>query len=314
MKLKIVDLRQKRTLADEVPHAVISALPYRLLSEISRVWDGCRIEEIRLLKGRRASLTLMGRNLVLDTVLTGNEIESALSGICGGSLYAYSDTIAQGYISLDGGVRVGVSGRAACEGGRIIGVSEISSLAIRIPHRASEVGKPICDLLQSFGGRQGVLVYSAPGVGKTTLLRGVVKNLASGCEPLRVAIIDTRGELSFSLDGEGLCIDVLSGYPKGLGIEIATRTLAAEVIVCDEIGDYEEAMALVSSHNCGVPLVASAHAESVGELLRRPGIRLLHEAEIFGAYVGISRQGDMDFSYRICYRNDAEKSGEKPCL
>jgi stage III sporulation protein SpoIIIAA len=73
-------------------------------------------------------------------------------------------------------------------------------------------------------------------------------------------------------------------------------------------------MALVSSHNCGVPLVASAHAESVGELLRRPGIRLLHEAEIFGAYVGISRQGDMDFSYRICYRNDAEKSGEKPCL
>jgi stage III sporulation protein SpoIIIAA len=114
--------------------------------------------------------------------------------------------------------------------------------------------------------------------------------------------------------GEDLCIDVLSGYPRGLGIEIATRALSAEVIVCDEIGDYVEAMALVSSHNCGVPLIASAHAGSVEELLRRTGIMLLHEADIFGAYVGIKRDGSGGFLYDVHYR-DAKASRESEiCL
>ena len=312
--MQIIYQRKKRELADEVPSAVLSALPYRLLEEIGRVWEGGAIEEIRLRRNRRASLTLPGRNLMLRESLTGAEMDSVLAGMCRGSLYAYSDTIGRGYISLDGGVRVGISGRAACEGDRVIGVNEISSLAIRIPHRARTVGKEICDILKDFGMRKGVLIYSPPGVGKTTLLRGVVTHLATGEAPLRVAVIDTRGELSFSLDGEGLCVDVLSGYPRRLGIEIATRTLAAEVIICDEIGDYEEAMALVSSHNCGVPLVASAHASGVGELITRTGIRLLHEAGIFGAYVGIERSGNMDFYYDVCYRADAEKKGGSTCL
>ena len=120
-------------------------------------------------------------------------------------------------------------------------------------------------------------------------------------------MVDTRGELTFSVGGGDLCVDVLSGYPRALGIEIATRTLSAEVIVCDEIGDYTEAMALVSSHNCGVPLIASAHAGSVDELLRRTGIMLLHEANLFGAYVGIRRSHGMGFEYNVTYRDDLVK-------
>ena len=74
--------------------------------------------------------------------------------------------------------------------------------------------------------------------------------------------------------------------------------------MCDEIGDYAEAMALVSSHNCGVPLIASTHASSVDELLRRTGIMLLHEARVFGAYVGIKRSGGMDFCYDVHLRDE----------
>jgi stage III sporulation protein AA len=108
-----------------------------------------------------------------------------------------------------------------------------------------------------------------------------------------------------------MCLDILSGYPKALGIEIATRSLSAEVMICDEIGDLEEAMALVSSHNCGVPLIASAHASCVEELLSRTGIRLLHEAGIFGAYVGISRASGMNFSYKVSRREECDAI---PCL
>ena len=302
--MQTIEIKRKRSLADEIPPAVLSALPYRLLDEIGRRWQGGRIEEIRLRRGRRASLTLGDCNLILDTALDGREIDSALTGMCSGSLYAYSDTINRGYISLQNGVRVGVCGRAASEGERMLGVHEVSSLVIRIPHKAREVGMPICRLLQSFERTRGVLIFSPPGVGKTTLLRGVISILGSGNDPLRVSVVDTRGELSFSLGGEGLCIDVLSGYPRGLGIEIATRTLSSQVIVCDEIGDYTEAMALVSSHNCGVPLIASAHAGSIDELLRRTGISLLHEANIFGAYVGISRSSGMDFRYDVHFRDD----------
>lgn len=305
--MRIVHVRQKRELADEVPAALLSALPCRLVEEL-RSFAECgreeRIEEIRLRRDRRASLTLKDGNLLLDSVLTGSEIDSTLQNMCQGSLYAFSDTINRGYLTLPGGIRVGVCGRAACEGQRMIGVHEIASLVIRIPHKAPQVGEPICRLLEEFQRTRGVLIYSPPGVGKTTLLRGVIARLASGERPLRTAVVDTRGELSFAVDGSELCIDVLSGYPRGVGVEIATRTLSAQVIVCDEIGDYEEAMTLVSSHNCGVPLIASAHAGSVEELMSRTGLRLLHEAAIFGAYVGIGRCGKMDFTYDIHYRRD----------
>ncbi|MBQ8408794.1 MAG: hypothetical protein IJY39_08020 [Clostridia bacterium] len=309
--MQIVHIRPRRELAEEVPLSVLSALPYRLVDEIGRAWEGGAIEEIRLRRGRQASITLPTGNRMLATVLDGAEIEAVLTQMCSGSLYAYTDTIKQGYVSLSDGVRVGVAGRAASEGERVIGVHEITSLAIRLPHRTRRVGEPICDLIRRFDLTRGVLIYAPPGVGKTTLLRGVIAVLSSGKNPLRTAVIDTRGELSFSADGAKSCLDVLSGYPRRLGIEIATRTLSAQVIVCDEIGDYEEAMALVSSHNCGVPLIASAHASGVGELLSRTGIRLLHEARIFGAYVGIKRSGNMDFAYDVCLWEDAEgKKGE----
>ena len=110
------------------------------------------------------------------------------------------------------------------------------------------------------------------------------------------------------------CIEYAPERYRGLGIEIATRTLSSEVIVCDEIGDYVEAMALVSSHNCGVPLIASAHAGSVEELLRRTGIMLLHEADLFGAYVGIKRDGNGGFLYDVHYRDEVMSRETVKCL
>ncbi len=277
--------------------------------------SGVLLEEVRLRAERRATLTVGGRNHSTRVRLSAYELGAILTHICGGSLYAYSDTIHQGFITLEGGVRVGIAGRAVCEEGRIIGVSEIDSLCIRIPHRHGRVGDTVCRLLRRMaaegGSPRGVLIYAPPGVGKTTLLRSVAAGMASPPEPRRTVVIDTRGELGFEVGGESLCMDILRGYPRARGVEIATRTLSAELIVCDEIGDVEEAMALISSHHGGVPLVASAHAATVDELLRRTGIRLLHESRLFGAYVGISRRTggtpSQDFVYRITPWCDADR-------
>lgn len=276
------------------------------------------LEEIRLRADRCATLTVGGENHLTPVMLSAADLAAILTHMCGGSLYAYSDTIRRGFITLPGGVRVGIAGHAVCEEGRIIGVSDIRSLCIRLPHRHGRVGGTVCHLLRhmaaengSPSGRavRGVLIYAPPGVGKTTLLRGVAATMASAPDPWRTVVIDTRGELGFETDDPELCLDVLQGYPRARGVEIATRTLSAELIICDEIGDVEEAMALISAHHGGVPLVATAHAASVDELLLRPGIRMLHEARLFGAYVGIRRAPDCaDFIYRITPWKDAARA------
>lgn len=295
-----------------IPQNLLPPRVMALLLDAAKGADG-PIEEIRLRAGRVATLTVGGKNILTPAVLTSADLSAILTHLCGGSLYAYSQTINQGYITLPDGIRVGIAGRAVCEDGRVIGIYDIGGLCIRLPHRHGDMGGVICHLLRRMasegGAPRGVLIYAPPGEGKTTLLRAVAARMAGadGHPPLRTVVVDTRGELCFDVDDPRLCLDVLRGYPRARGVEIATRTMSAQLIVCDEIGDVEEAMALISTHHGGVPIVASAHAGTVDELLRRTGIRLLHESRLFGAYVGIKRDGKGDFIYRITPRADGER-------
>ena len=291
-----------------LPRSVITVLPPMLLDEIADCLPPSVIpEEIRLRRGHAASLTVGGKNLRLSTVLDGGAMERVLYLMCEGSVYAHADTIKEGYLLLDGGIRVGVCGRAAVSDGRITGVEEIMALSLRIPSPTLNIGEPIETLLLEQDMRSGVLIYAPAGVGKTTLLRAVAARMAGGETPFRVALVDTRGELGAGMEAPSLLLDVLTGYPRGVGVSIAARTLAAELIVCDEIGDLVEAQAIVAAHIGGVPLLASAHASSVDELLARPGMRLLHEAKCFGAYVGITRAAEgLDFYYHVTKREAAD--------
>lgn len=268
------------------------------------------VEEIRLRANRRASVTVGNRNLMLELTVTSAELFSVLTRMCGGSLYAYSQNINEGFVTLDGGIRVGVAGEATCEDGRVVGVREISALCIRIPHVHQNVGGEIAELLKrmkkTYGEPRGILLYAPPGVGKTTLLRGVAACLAGGRDPWRTVVVDTRGELTFPVGGEALCLDVLTGYPRALGVSIATRSLNAQVIICDEIGDVREAVALISAYHGGVPLVATAHGCSWQELMCRTGIRRLHNARIFGAYVGLRRDGEGGFLCDVTERSEVD--------
>lgn len=279
-----------------LPRDIAELLPPRVRGDICRAAElYCGIEELRLHSGRRATLTVMlgGRrtNRPTPAVLTQNEMDGVLTALSGGSLYAFRDSIRAGYITHRG-YRVGVCGRAAVDDGEIVGVGDISTLAVRIPHALPPLeGETdmLFSLLDDMHNTRGILIYSPPGVGKTTLIRAMAARLAGGREARRVAVVDERGELSAGLEGAELCIDILGGYPKAAGIEIAARTLGAEVIICDEIGSRGEARAVMTAQGCGVPIIATAHAASHPELLSRPGIAELCACGAFGAYVLISR-------------------------
>lgn len=286
---------------ERIPSIFYSIFPPSFIGCLSPVFShGGTVDEVRLRVGRQASLSFADGNLMLDYVFSQQQMDEVFSRICDGSLYAHAHTIINGYVTLAGGIRVGVVGRAAMDKGEVIGVYDVSSLCFRLPHKIRSVGAPIVRLLRESEGDGGVLVYSPPAQGKTTLLGSVARELSSGVSPLRVAVMDTRGELGYSLDGHGLCLDILSGYPRPLGIEIAARTMNAQLMICDEIGAEDEARAIIAVQNCGVPLLATAHASALEGLLQRTGIRLLHDAGVFSHYVGIRRvSGERDYQYTI---------------
>lgn len=298
-----INYGQARKVSDRLPECLAEVLPYKLYGELQRrSSELLRIEEIRCRLLQRAYVTVGGENIELSYVTDPSDMEKMTSRIFGGSLYAHRDTLLEGYVTLSGGVRVGVCGRASLEGGRLRGIYDITSLNFRLPAKLLSVGEPLVQLIRSGAS---VLVYSPPGVGKTTLLRSVAARLSEGMVALRVSVIDTRGELSLI----GGCLggaDVLLGYPKGVGVEIATRVFNPQLIVCDEIGSEGEAEAIISSANCGVPLLASAHGDSISSLLRRTGLRKLHGACVFTHYVGITRRMRGEYVYDIRGREEAD--------
>ena len=298
-----------RTAAAVLPDVLFKILPpdvYSSLAVLAR--SGVEIEEIRLRAGQLCTVTSGGDNLPLEVGTTADEMRCIFEDVCGGSVYAHADTIRKGYVTLEGGVRVGVVGRAATDDGRVVGVYDVSALCFRLPRRTVRVGEPVCELLREMEGTGGVLVFSPPGHGKTTLLRSVIVKMAGGESPWRVVVIDTREELGAFLSSERLCVDVLTGYPRPLGIEIAAKSMNAQLVVCDEIGEMDEARAIIAAQNCGVPLLATAHASDVSGLLRRSAVRELHRAGVFGAYVGIRRvSGKRDYEYSVTYREEADE-------
>lgn len=266
-------------------------LPRKISSEIIRLAEQRRggiglIREINIRCEGVCTVTLIDERIRLASTVSREETDCIVNRLLNCALYAQRENIASGFISLEGGIRVGVSGNATYDGGRLVGIGDISSILFRIPTGECAFSEELFAIFcnNPYGG---MLIYSLPGVGKTTALRSLATKIG-GQLNRRVAIVDRRGE--FPRENFRSCqVDVLSGYQPAEGMEIATRTLSPELIIIDEIGK-DDADALINTVRCGIPLLASAHAGDLKDLESRKNLARILSMKVFSTFVGIKKQ------------------------
>ncbi len=226
-------------------------------------------------------------------VTTPEEMEALFLQVCGHSVFSHEEEIRGGYIDFGDGCRAGLCGTAVVENGKIKSLRDITSLVFRIPRERLGCGDRL--FLEGGGLSGGLLLAGEPSSGKTTLLRDIARSLSIGkfSPSKRVAVLDQRGEISGPWD-LGPCADVLKGYPKAQGMDIALRMLSPEVILCDELSP-EDLGAVREAAFSGVQLIATVHAASEG-LLSRPLCRALVETGAFplaATLAGRARPGEI---------------------
>lgn len=256
--------------------------------------DSEKLQEIRIRAGRPLSVTVCGKEYFL--MISGNltaypeqavrvtkaETEETFRSVCEYSVYSFSKELREGYITLKGGARVGISGTAVYEEGKLSGMRDVSSLCFRLPREVKNCAAGLARETILMGGG-GLLIAGKAGSGKTTMLRDMCRILGS-CS--RVSLVDTRGEIAGILHGIpqydiGHHTDVFDGFPRSDGAVMALRSMTPEYIVCDEISTAQEANALLQVFGCGVNIIASAHAGSFADIMKRETLKPLIDAGVF---------------------------------
>ena len=211
-----------------------------------------------------------------------------------------ASSAARGYITAPGGHRIGLCGEVVCKDGVPSGLRTVSSLCIRVARDFPGIAAGIGDIKGS------VLILGAPGWGKTTLLRDLIRQLSAG---QHVAVIDERRELFPEGFARGRCQDTLSGCPKGTAVEMVLRTMGPQWIAVDEITAEEDVRSLVRSAGCGVRLLATAHAGCLEDFYERPIYHPLWKENIFQTLVLLKQ----DRTFTVERMKPCISNGLVPC-
>ena len=252
--------------------------------------DYDKIYEIRLRVGRPLFYTYDGGEGFLTDhdgkyVVTREDLKETMEYISGYSLYSYEDEMRQGFLTVQGGHRVGVTGKVILDGNEIQGMKYISCINVRLAHEKDWVAH--------------TLIVSPPRGGKTTLLRDIIRQLSNGEEKKKmpgvtVGVVDERSELAGSYQGVpqndlGMRTDVLDGCPKAEGMEMLIRSMSPAVVAVDELGRKEDFKAVESVIHSGCKVIATAHGNSIEDVIHQPYFERLVRRRVFERYIFLDK-------------------------
>ena len=189
---------------------------------------------------------------------------------------------------------MGLCGTAVMRNGEVYTLRRYSSANLRIARQFVGAAKDVLPQIIEGAGISNTLILAPAGMGKTTLLRDIIRAISEGdgIAPLRVGLADERGEVAALRDGipqldVGCRTDVLEGCPKDRALILLLRAMNPQVLGVDEITDPEDVVALMQAVGCGASVLATAHGATREDLERRPLYRTLLEAKVFEKLITI---------------------------
>ena len=230
--------------------------------------------------------------------VTAADVKETMEYISSYSMYAFEEEIRQGYITIQGGHRVGIAGKTILEGNKIKSVKYISYINLRLSHQIKGCAAPVLPYLVKNNRICHTLIISPPRCGKTTLLRDLIRQVSNGSEYLKgltVGVVDERSEIGGSFQGIpqnnlGIRTDVLDCCPKAEGMMMLIRSMSPDVVAVDELGDYEDIHAIESVIHCGCRLFATVHGSSVEEIKQKPLLQRLVQEKVFERYIVLHKE------------------------
>jgi len=264
---------------------------FNLFQENSKIAE--ELQEIRMRAERPIILKLRERDLILQYNITQAEILQIVERLCENSIYAYKNQICEGFITVKGGHRIGLTGSCVIENGKIINVKHISSLNFRIAREvlncSTRVLREVIDIENK--SIYNTILVAPPGKGKTTMLRDIIRRLSNGIDEINFkgktcGVVDERGEIAAMYKGipqndVGIRTDIIENVEKNQGIHMLIRTMAPEIIACDEIGSKEDVEAIHYALYSGVKGIFTMHGKNIEDIKNNKQIyELIENREI----------------------------------
>lgn len=289
------------------------------------------LQEIRLRTGQPITVIYKGEEVLLPRRMERkhkvlqDEIRETVEYICNYSLYAYENELRQGFVTVEGGHRIGLAGQVILENGRVKNMKYISSINIRVSHEVMHCADPIFPYITRQRELYHTLIISPPRCGKTTLLRDLIRQVSDGNRWVKgctVGVVDERSELGGCYLGQaqnnlGMRTDILDCCPKAEGMIMLIRSMAPQVIAVDEIGDFEDIHSIEYAMHCGCRMVATVHGASIAEIQKKPFFEQMIKQKRFERYVVLGNthhigeiEGIYDERGSLIYREQKEMGKE----